>query len=103
MVSYTSQGTEELGCHIFTTNELSFAHGFPTTTSALPQYHECDVFDLAALSIGTQSTAMGKGMHIALQGAWYMHVFSKLIRQDSLQHAVPILEHCAMRCEDSDY
>ena len=88
--------------HIFTPNEMAFAHGWPTIpTCSNMKYRQCMPSHLLNLSINRRGAVLGNGVHLNMLYAWNLYVEAHTVRRDSLEGFVPRLLSEA-RGHDSD-
>ena len=89
MLLSLTQNEDPLKPHIFTMDELGFAHGFPVTPMAKDEYRQCLPFSITGLSVSQQISVMGNGMHISTMAAFYAFVLSNVVRTDMVKYCAP--------------
>ena len=94
---------ESLENHVFTSNELSFAHGWPTLEFAPKEYKECLNYDLSEYTLSHQQRLVGDGMSLNCAQAFALYVFSHSVRKDTLDRYIPRpLSFRVSPCEDQE-
>ena len=76
----------------FTPAELHFAHGFPSTPRADSNYKQLLPLDVNTLDASQAQQCIGNGMHIGVQGLFYSHCLSQLLRLDFIGECAPVSE-----------
>ena len=74
--------------YFYTNEELAFAHGYPMTDTALPKYRDCMKTDFAGMSATSVRSALGNGMHLPIQIAWFAFVVSNCVRKEDLNSLI---------------
>ena len=94
---------ESLDHHVYTCNELSFAHGWPTVEFVPPEYKECLNYDLSDYGLSHQQRLIGDGMSLNCVQAFALYVFSHSVRKDTLDRYIPRPLTCKVfPCEDQE-
>jgi hypothetical protein len=75
--------------HFFTPNELSFAHGWPTLEECPSRYQDVLNYDAPSLlSHAQQRSLLGLGLSLNMVQAWYLYLFSHLVRRDYIEGVI---------------
>ena len=78
--------------HLFTCDEISFMHGFPTSAQLSPARHRaCLNYDLSACSLGLQQRILGDGMSIHAVSAFQLYVWAHTVRRAPFETIAPTL------------
>jgi hypothetical protein len=94
---------ESLDHHVYTCNELSFAHGWPTLEFVPKEYKECLNYDLSDYGLSHQQRLVGDGMSLNCVQAFALYVFSHSVRKDTLDRYIPRPLSCKVfPCEDQE-
>jgi hypothetical protein len=90
--------------HIFTPNELAFAHGFPSLPepNSPMKFQLCLNFDLASLPRRESQKILGNGFHLIAQTAWWLYVLAFSCQRETLKLTFPILRLTSLPITDSD-
>jgi hypothetical protein len=77
--------------HLYTSDELSYMHGWPTLASSHEHHKACLNYDLGATPLGNQQRILGDGMSCHAVQAWSLYVFSHSLRRDMVDRMTPEL------------
>ena len=90
------QGGED-DCHIFTSDEISFLHGWPTHKVVHERLRACLNYDLSAAPLSLQSRILGDGMSIIAVQAFLLYVMAHTVRRAPFEKMPPSLHHSTVR------
>ena len=82
--------TEDEG--LYTCNELSSAHGWPTCDWFPYRYRNTLNYDLSKHRLSHQANLLGDGMSLWLEQAWMLYVFTHTVRRASIEQFDPPLD-----------
>ena len=96
-----SDGSEGSDEHIYTSKELSAAHGWPTLDEFPSDLRSLMNFDLSGFSLTQQNDVLGEGIHLPLMLAFVWYAFSHLCRRSDLEcMPPPLLPHIVYKAWD---
>ena len=83
--------------HIYTCDEISMAHGWPTLDLTQNHVRRTLNYSLSDLPLSAQIRMVGDGMTLNVVQAWLLYLFSHTLRRSELEKIAPQLSYSEVK------